>query len=98
MQFETYYRDSQTQVSRSPVVDDLATGQTGMSVEDLDGSGVALHGPMEDARLRHEGDRVQRDPLPEDNVVRHRVRLHLRLHLDVENLEGLLRCKNSHNS
>ena len=63
-----------------------------MSVEDLDGSGVALHGPMEDAGLRHEGDRVQRDPLPEYDVVRHRVRLHLRLHLDVEYLEGLLCC------
>lgn len=42
---------------------------------------------------RHLGDQregVQGDPLPEHDVFRHGVRLHLGLHLDVEDLERLL--------
>ena len=35
-----------------------------------------------------------RDPLPEDDIVGHRVGLHLGLHLDVENLQRFLSWKN----
>ena len=40
--------------------------------------------------LRHQGDHVLRYPLPEDDIVRHSVGLHLGLHLNVEDLQGLL--------
>lgn len=39
---------------------------------------------------------VQADPLPEDDVFGHDVGLHLALHLDVEDLEGLLRLQGDH--
>ena len=48
---------------------------------------------MVDSRLCHQGDHVLGDPLPEDHVVDHRVGFHLGLHLNVEDLESLLRCK-----
>ena len=48
---------------------------------------------MVDSRLGHQGDHVLGDPLPEDHVVDHRVGFHLGLHLNVEDLESLLRCK-----
>ena len=48
---------------------------------------------MVDGRLSHQGDHVLGDPLPEDHVVDHRVGFHLGLHLNVEDLESLLRCK-----
>ena len=61
-----------------------------MTVEDLRRGGVALHAPVEHGGLRHQGDHVLRDPLPEDHVVRHGVGLHLGLHLNVEDLQGFL--------
>ena len=48
---------------------------------------------MVDSCLGHQGDHVLGDPLPEDHVVDHRVGFHLGLHLNVEDLESLLRCK-----
>ena len=61
-----------------------------MTVEDLSRGGVALHAPVEHGGLSHQGDHVLRDPLPEDDVVRHGVGLHLGLHLNVEDLQGFL--------
>ena len=64
-----------------------------MPIEDFNGLGISLHAPVVDCRLRHQRDHVLRNPLPEDDVVHHRVRLHLRLHLDVEDLKSLLCCE-----
>ena len=64
-----------------------------MSVEDFGWLAVTLHGPVVDGGLRHQGDHVLGDPLPEDDVIRHRVRLHLGLHLDIEYLQRLLRLE-----
>ena len=61
-----------------------------MTVEDLDWSRISLHAPVVDSGLRHQGDHVLGDPLPEDDVVCHRVGLHFRLHLDVEYLKSFL--------
>ena len=61
-----------------------------MSVKDLGWLTVPLHGPVVDRGLRHQGDHVLRDPLPEDDVVRHSVGVHLVHHLNVENLQGFL--------
>ena len=63
-----------------------------MTLECLAGLRVALHGPVVDRGLGHQGQSVQGYPLPEYHVLCHRVRLHLRLHLDVEDLQGLLSC------
>lgn len=75
------------------VVDDLTARQAGVPVEDLDRLRVALHAPVVDGAVRHQGNRVERDPLPEGHVVRHGVCLHLALHLNVENLQSLCGCK-----
>ena len=71
----------------------LTPGQTGVSIEYLGWLTVALHAPVVDRRLCHQGYHVLGDPLPEDHVVDHRVGFHLGLHLNVEDLESLLRCK-----
>ena len=39
---------------------------------------------------------VEAYPLPEDDVLRHDVSLHLAFHLDVEDLEGLLSLQGDH--
>lgn len=75
------------------VVNNLAIIKRRMALEHLDGLRVALHRPVEDARLGDQRERVERDPLPEHNVLGHCVRLHLRLHLDVEDLQGFLRLQ-----
>lgn len=59
-----------------------------MTVKCLDRLGVALHAPMVDGGIRHQTDSVHIDPLPEGDFLRHRVGLHLALHLNVEDLEG----------
>ena len=64
-----------------------------MPVKDFHRLGIPLHAPVVHRRLGHQRDHVLRNPLPEDDVVDHRVRLHLRLHLDVEDLKSLLCCK-----
>ena len=64
-----------------------------MPVKDLDWLGVPLHAPVIHRGFGHQGDHVLRYPLPEDHIVDHRVRLHLGLHLDVEDLKRLLSCK-----
>ena len=43
---------------------------------------------MIDCRFSNESDCVDVNPLPKDDVFRHRVGLHFRFHLDVEDLEG----------
>ena len=68
----------------------LAASETGVPVKDLLRRRVTLHAPVKDRGLGHQSDGVQRDPLPEDDVVGHYVGLHLGLHLDVENLQGFL--------
>lgn len=59
-----------------------------MTVEDFNWLGVTLHAPVVHGVVRHQGDGVEGDPLPEGHVVRHGVSLHLALHLDVEDLKG----------
>ena len=71
----------------------LTPSQAGVTIKDLGGLAVPLHGPVVDRGLRHQRDHVLGDPLPEDDVIRHRVRLHLGLHLDVEYLQRLLRLE-----
>ena len=60
-----------------------------MAVKHLLRLGLPLHGPVVDGGLRYQGDGVEVDPLPEDDVVRHLVGLHLALHLNVEDLQVL---------
>jgi hypothetical protein len=69
----------------------LFKGSGALPVKHLDWRGVALHGPVVDRVLGDQGERVERYPLPEDDVFCHGVRLHLGLHLDVKYLEGFLR-------
>ena len=64
----------------------LAAGEAGVSVKDLGWLTVPLHGPVVDRGLRHQGDHVLGDPLPEDDVVSHRVGLHLGLHLNMDQI------------
>ncbi len=78
------------------VVDDLAAVEVGVALKDLGRRRVALHRPVEDGLLGDEGDRLDVDPLPEDDVLRHRVRLHHRLHLDVEDLQRARRLQCDH--
>ena len=73
----------------------LTACEAGMSVEDFGWLAVTLHGPVVDGGLRHQGDHVLGDPLPEDDVIRHGVGFHLRLHLDVEYLQSLLGLKSN---
>ena len=75
------------------VVDDLTALQGGVTVEHLDRLRVALHAPVVDGQLGHDADRVHRDPLPEDAVLRHQVGLHLGLHFDVEDLKCFARFR-----
>lgn len=48
---------------------------------------LTVHAPVVAGIVGGERDRVGVDPLPEDDLLRHRVRLHLALHLDVEDLQ-----------
>lgn len=77
------------------IVDDLAACQTGMAVKDFDWLRVTLHAPMVDCIVCDQGYSVEGDPLPEGHIVRHRMSLHFTLHLNVKDLQGLCRCKNS---
>lgn len=67
-----------------------------MSLKHLDGLRVAFHGPMVHRCLGHQGQRVQRDPLPEDHILSHCVSLHLALHLNVKDLQSFLRLECDH--
>lgn len=49
---------------------------------------------MVDGGIRHQTDSVHIDPLPEGDFLRHRVGLHLALHLNVEDLEGAASYEN----
>lgn len=69
------------------VVDNLGSSHTGVAVKDLDGLGVAFHGPVVDGGAGDKGKRFERDPFPELDVVVHQVRLYFGLHLQVENLQ-----------
>ena len=73
------------------IVYDLAVRKRSVPVEHLHGSRVAVHGPVHDRCLRHHRDRVWCDPPPESDVCSFRqlVALHLRLHLNIENLHVL---------
>lgn len=73
----------------SAVVDDLAACQAGVTVKYFDWLRVTLHAPMVDRVVCDQGDSVEGDPLPEGHVIRHRVSLHLALHLNVKDLQGL---------
>lgn len=73
----------------SSVVDDLTSRQTGVPVEHFGRLGIPLHAPVVDSRIRHQGNSVYRYPLPEHDLLCHRVSLHLTLHLDVEDLQRL---------
>ena len=44
---------------------------------------------MKDSSLRNQGNGVEVDPLPEDDIVYHLVSLHSTLHLNVEDLKVL---------
>ena len=73
------------------VGDDLRAVQVGRAVEHLGGRGVALHGPVEHRGVRHDAQHRGPDPGPEHHALGHLVRLHLALHLDVEDLQVILR-------
>lgn len=71
----------------SPVVDDLAASEAGVAIKHLHGLGLALHAPVVNCIICHKGNSVQRDPLPEGDIVCHGVSLHLALHFDVKDLQ-----------
>jgi len=51
-----------------------------------------FHAPVVDGRVCSQSNSVDSDPLPELDVLGHRVRLHFALHLNVEDLQRLGRC------
>mmetsp|Transcript_3295 Transcript_3295/g.10326 ORF Transcript_3295/g.10326 Transcript_3295/m.10326 type:complete len:1450 (+) Transcript_3295:864-5213(+) len=72
------------------VVDDLlALRHRRVTIEHLLRRRVAVHRPVEHRLVRHQRDHLGRDPRPVLDVLalRHRVRLQLALHLDVEDLQ-----------
>lgn len=60
----------------------------------LPGHGQAhtIHVPVEDGGVGRHADSLDRDPLPEHNIVIHIVRLHLALQVEIENLQRPSRC------
>ncbi len=64
--------------------------ETGMPIKDLLRRRIAFHAPVIHRGLGDQCDGVDGDPLPENDIVGHGVRLHLAFHLDVENLQGFL--------
>ncbi len=50
---------------------------------------LTFHSPVVDGGVCDEADDVDADPLPERHLVGQSVCLHLALHLDVEDLQGL---------
>lgn len=77
----------------SAVVDDLTARQARVAVKDFDWLRVALHAPVVHGIVCDQGDGVQRDPLPESHIICHCVSLHLALHLNVKDLQGLCSWK-----
>ena len=71
----------------------LTASEGGVPIKDFHRLGISLHAPVVDCCFGHQRDHVLRNPLPEDDVINHRVRLHLRLHLNVEDLKSFLCCK-----
>ena len=65
------------------VVDDLTGGKTGMAIEDLGGSRVALHGPVKHSVGGNKRDDAGADPLPKENMLGHAAILHLGLGFNV---------------
>jgi len=51
-----------------------------------------FHAPVIARVVRSESDRVDADPLPELDVLRHSVSFHLAFHLNIEYLQGLTGC------
>lgn len=54
---------------------------------------LTFHAPMIDAVLSNKSQSIYWNPLPEQNVFRHNVSLHLTFHFDVENLKRFLSWK-----
>jgi len=57
-----------------------------------------FHAPVVDGGVGGQGNGVDGDPLPELDVFGHRMSLHLALHLNVEDLQRLTRCRQTHMS
>ena len=51
--------------------------------------GITFHRPVVDGCLCYQGNSVEIDPLPEDDIIGHLVSLHPTLHFNVEDLEAL---------
>lgn len=54
---------------------------------------ITFHAPVINTCVSDKSYSVHRNPFPEYNIFRHCVRLHLALHLDVENLKSLTSCE-----
>lgn len=63
-----------------------------MTIEHFDWLRVSLHAPVKDGRVRNQSHGVNGDPFPEKDVLRHAVRFHFALHLDIEDLQRPSRC------
>lgn len=74
------------------IIDDLAAAAGGIALERLARMAIALHRAVIDRDLCHEGQSDERYPFPEHDVLRHRERLNLRLHLNVKHLQCLWGC------
>jgi len=74
----------------------LAALEAGVSVKNLDRLRVSLHAPVVDGRFRHQGNKIQADPLPKNNVFGHDVSFHFAFHFDVKNLQRFLRLERDH--
>ena len=64
-----------------------------MTVEDFLRRAIAFHAPMIDGAFGDQGDQVQGNPFPKDDVFRHNVGLHFAFHFDVKDLQCLLSYK-----
>ena len=83
-------------VRRRLVVDDLSVVERRVAVEDLLRLRLALHRPMEDGARGHHRHGRRRDPLPEDHRLGELVRLHLRFHVHIEDLQVVAGLERDH--
>ena len=66
--------------------------EVGVPLEDLDGGGLGRieYIPVKNARVGDKAQRTLADPLPEHNVLGHRIRLQLPFGVQVEDLQSAL--------
>lgn len=67
-----------------------------MTIKDFLRRRIAFHAPMIDGSFGDQSDGIERNPLPENDIVRHHVGFHLGFHFNVENLKRFLSFQRNH--